>query len=114
MEIEFISYTGKYPSLCVGVLTVKLDGEVYKFGHESDSYDFRTCKYKDDNFSEFWTSGGRIYGDDFGCFLHPAQGAWQIDDGEHKDYPEFIKSKLPELIELFNAHVPAGCCGGCI
>lgn len=31
-NVKFISYTGKYPCLCMGVLTLEIEGEKYKFG----------------------------------------------------------------------------------
>ena len=30
-EIEFVSYTGKYPCLCMGTLTLKIDGKEMSF-----------------------------------------------------------------------------------
>lgn len=32
-HIKFISYTGKYPNLCSGVLTLEIDGRIIKFGN---------------------------------------------------------------------------------
>ena len=32
-RVKFISYTGEYPNLCSGVLTLEIDGVQYKFGH---------------------------------------------------------------------------------
>ena len=31
-RVKFISYTGEYPNLCSGVLTLEIDGVQYKFG----------------------------------------------------------------------------------
>ena len=31
--VEFVSYTGEYPNLCRGVLTLCIDGEEVRFGH---------------------------------------------------------------------------------
>ena len=53
MNIKFISYTGKWPNLCSGVLTVEIDGKEYKFGHESTDYDWKNNCYKNDNFEQF-------------------------------------------------------------
>lgn len=108
--LKFISYSGEYPCLCMGVLTVEIDGKQYKFGHESESYDFKTCKYNDDNFDAFWKSGGRITGN-WGN-LHATEDDWQMSiDGK---YPDWLLPILPELLKLFNANVEHGCCGGCI
>lgn len=39
-RVEFVSYTGIYPNRCRGVLTVKIDGEIVKFGHNYDNVGF--------------------------------------------------------------------------
>ena len=44
--IKFISYTGKYPNLCSGVLTVEINGKEYKFGHDVGDYDFEKRRYR--------------------------------------------------------------------
>ena len=31
--VEFVSYDGKYPCLCMGTLTIKVDGKAYSFNH---------------------------------------------------------------------------------
>ena len=33
-NIEFVSYTGAYPNLCSGILTMKVNGKEYEFGHD--------------------------------------------------------------------------------
>lgn len=30
-KIEFVEYTGKYPNLCSGILTIKVDNVPYSF-----------------------------------------------------------------------------------
>lgn len=35
-NIKFISYTGEYPNLCRGVLTLKIDGKILRFGYGED------------------------------------------------------------------------------
>ena len=32
-HVKFISYTGEYPNLCKGVLTLEIDGVEYTFGY---------------------------------------------------------------------------------
>ena len=48
--IKFISYTGEYPCLCMGVLTLEIDGDIIKFGN----------RYLNENrdYPTFWESGG--------------------------------------------------------
>ena len=85
--IEFVSYTGEYPTLCHGVLTVKIDGKEYKFGHEPLSYDFCKHCYPDNNLPRFWSSGGSAgFGinengeTDYGIVLR-AKGILNSNDG---------------------------------
>lgn len=63
-HVKFVSYTGKWPNLCSGVLTLEIDGIVYCFGHEVGSYDFKANKYKDNNSDSFWHSGGCVLADE--------------------------------------------------
>lgn len=39
-RVKFVSYTGKSPNLCSGVLTLKIDGTQYKFGHNYMNHHF--------------------------------------------------------------------------
>ena len=102
MEIKFVSYTGKYPCLCHGVLTLNIDGKDTTFGC---SYDVKT------DYDSFWASGGSCgftnnYSDSF-VVTEP----WEIE----KEYlPDFLKEHSDELIEIFNENVEYGCCGGCL
>ncbi len=114
--IKFISYTGKYPNLCSGVLTVEIDGKEYKFGHEYTDYDWKNNCYKNDNFEQFWTSGGYIRkSKKWGmCAEH---APWNINvcwDNANEKHPQWVIDILPKLLEIFNENVPYGCCGGCI
>lgn len=104
-SVEFISYTGKYPNLCRGVLTLRIDGKEIKFGHDYNNYNFKTGKFEDNNYDSFWTSGGGItrsgqaYGND-----------WIIDCN---DIPDEYKKYAAEIDDVFNSNVVSGCCGGC-
>lgn len=116
MNIKFISYTGKYPNLCSGVLAVEINGKEYKFGHESTDYDFEKQCYINDNFESFWITGGCIRkSKDWDMRAEHApwevNGYWKEVDN---DRPQWIIDILPKLLELFNKNVPHGCCGGCI
>lgn len=98
-HVKFISYTGKYPNLCSGILTLEIDGIEYTFGH---SY-----KKPKPDFYTFWSSGGDISGnyEDIYC------GEWEIDVN---DLPEQFIKYAAEIDEVFNDNVRFGCCGGCI
>ena len=57
MNIEFVSYTGKFPNLCSGVLTLSIDGVQYRFGHD---YSIIDSWKTDGKYSSFWCSGGCV------------------------------------------------------
>lgn len=108
-HVEFISYTGRYPNLCSGVLTLKIDGEICRFGHESGSFNFNKDKYDDDNYDEFWYSGGKVsFSGEYG--YNVSEGEWEIDVNE---LPEKFRKYASEIDYTFNANVEHGCCGGC-
>lgn len=96
-HIEFISYTGSFPNLCRGTLTLKIDGEEIKFGN----------KYLDVevDYPRFWYSGGGL--DKNYCSY---SGEWEIDV---KELPEQYRKYAVEIDDVFNANVRHGCCGGC-
>lgn len=107
--IEFVSYTGRFPNLCSGIFTVKINGKEVSFGHDNRNYDRNTYTYNDSNYDEFWVSGGECGEDlEYDCTEAP----WRLSVSSH--YPEEIANLLPELLECFNENVPYGCCGGCI
>lgn len=116
-RVRFISYTGRYPNLCSGVLTLEIDGKEYKFGHDYSYYHYDANgngRFTDEapdnpNFEKFWSSGGRIAGgmED----LYAVEGEWHIDAD---DLPEQFRDIADEIDEVFNNNVPWGCCGGCI
>lgn len=105
-HIKFISYNGRYPCLCSGVLVLEIDGEEVKFGYNS------IWENRQDNLlSPFWSSGGSCgftggYAESF-C----QSGEWRIDVN---DIPEQYQKYAHEIDEVFNENVPYGCCGGCL
>lgn len=114
-RVRFISYTGGYPNLCSGILTLEIDGKEYKFGHNYGNYhydDKGVGRFTDEdpdnpNFEKFWSSGGYITG----FYEDVESGEWEIDAD---DLPEQFRDIANEIDEVFNANVPWGCCGGCI
>lgn len=95
-NVRFISYSGEYPNLCSGELTLEIEGKKYKFGG-----------YDPHNYPRFWESGGC-------CYCRAGQtktGEWQIDCS---DLPSSLQKYVYEIDEVFNANVTWGCCGGCI
>ena len=47
-NVEFVSYTGKWPNLCSGILTLKIYGKEHRFGYGSGMYE------------PFWSSGAAV------------------------------------------------------
>ena len=102
VHVKFVSYTGRYPNLCSGTLTLEIDGVEYTFG---GSY-----KEPKTDFESFWCSGGSVWIDIEGN-EHVADGEWSIDVDE---LPEQFRKYAQEIDEVFNTNVAWGCCGGCI
>ena len=54
-NVQFVSYTGKYPNLCGGILTLIVCGKEYVFGHDYSKFE----SWKTDGHNpSFWHSGG--------------------------------------------------------
>lgn len=98
-HVKFISYTGRFPNLCRGVLTLEIDGERHTFGTK--------FRYQSDNpeFEQFWESAGNAIDDD-DIWI----GEWIIDDVL---LPEQFRKYSGEIDRVFNENVEHGCCGGC-
>lgn len=97
MKIEFVSYDGAYPNLCSGTLTLLIDDKEYKFGWLAEN-------------EQFWVSGGSVsFNDEWEEKI--SKRKWKV---KKSALPDFLKPHAQELIDLFNKHVPKGCCGGCV
>lgn len=93
-HVKFVSYTGKYPNLCSGTLTLEIDGEQIEFGYDSA-------------YPIFWSSGGSTDWHTDSIWT----GDWRINVEE---IPEPYRKYAVEIDYVFNANVEPGCCGGCI
>ena len=102
--VEFVSYTGKYPNLCSGILALRIDGEDVNFGYVPINPNDRI--YKDPLYKPFWLTGGGLVG-----YEGVYHGEWKVDES---DLPEQYRKYAKEIAEVMNANVPYGCCGGCI
>ena len=102
-NVKFISYTGRYPSLCMGILTLEINGKQYQFG---DTYP-RTEKM----FPRFWATGGYCGFENNYVDSYIKKDEWQID---YEQLPEQLRQYAREINEIFNLNVPYGCCGGCL
>lgn len=101
-HVKFISYTGEYPNLCSGDLTLEIDGEKVVFGNVYDT----GMRKREGIHHTFWHSGGYV-GSDYEAYT----GEWKIDVEE---IPEEYRKYASEIDKVFNDNVPYGCCGGCI
>lgn len=99
MNIKFVSYTGAYPNLCSGILTLNIDGVDKTFGNDD-------CDY-----NKFWVTGGRAYFSRGWSKSHVETDEWTII---RDDLPLELKPYIEEITEIFNDNVPYGCCGGCL
>ena len=95
-DVKFISYTGKYPALCCGVLTLEIDGEIVEFGNGKRYGPFWHTS------GEYWYKSSRIYCD---------TDEWIID---YSEIPPIYREFADEINEVFNENVEWGCCGGCL
>ncbi len=93
-HVEFIDYTGQFPILCLGTLTLKIDGEIVEFTHKD----------------KFWRTGGDV---GFTCNHQPyvKKNEWKII---YEDLPKKYHKYASEIDEVFNRNVEHGCCGGCV
>ena len=91
-DIQFISYTGKYPNLCSGKLTISVDGDEITEDH---------CLI----------SGGYIR-----SFVDEdiVKGEWTVDFLHKFYFMNFDDEEKKLITDLVNANIPFGCCGGCI
>ena len=89
--IEFVSYDGHFPNLCIGTLNLKLNGEQKSLTDVLSSGGI--CRYHEDNSVE------REYGE------------WSIIQDK---LPDWAKPYQREILDLVNKNVPHGCCGGCL
>ena len=101
--ITKFEYTGKYPNLCSGDLTVEFDsGLTLSFGYAKNAYD------------RFWGSGGQCYFTNGYRDEHVEEGPWQFRDFSETDLPWYYKTEYQEICDRFQEEVPNGCCGGCL
>lgn len=97
--IKFIEYTGKYPNLCTGILTLDIDGEIVTFGGWG-------------GYQPFWYSGGKCgFLDSNYDETYCETKEWNLNKSA---LPNKYKNMGKELIQIFNKNVRWGCCGGCI
>lgn len=94
-EVKFVEYTGKWPNLCRGELTLEIDGQRVTFNP------FKTKGYG-------LCSGGSCgFNDDY-TESYINYGPWTIS------LPEEYKDIEKQVEKLINENIEEGCCGGCL
>ena len=87
-HVEFVSYTGKYPNLCTGDLTLKIDGVVEYFRYDRRAF-WRIDNYMPNN---------------------PHNSRWTVN---LRELPVKYQKYRNEIEEVMNNEMPRPCCGGC-
>ena len=103
-NVKFVGYTGEYPNLCNGILTLCIDGIEYTFGSNLSN---QGTDYPD----RFWETGGSCgfrgrYDDEY-----IEENEWIID---YNLIPDPFKKYADLIDRVFNENVEYGCCGGCL
>lgn len=91
-NIEFVSYDGKWPCLCGGKLTLKVDGVEQTFEYCLCSGGICMCGLNDDD-------------------SVVTEGDWTLTKDK---FSGFSDEELKVIAKLVNDNVPHGCCGGCL
>jgi hypothetical protein len=98
MEINFVSYDGKYPNLCAGTLVISIDGEVLDLGR---------CLHPGDECGVDWSGPRDIV----------KTGGWEFEPPNcFMVLNPYRKLIVNEITRLLNEEwpVPMPCCGGCL
>ena len=90
-RVEFVSYSGRYPNLCAGILILNIDGKEIVFPSNS------------------LHSGGSAYFTNNYDDSHIDKGEWTIDFPD--DFPDEL---MREATQVVNDNVDFGCCGRCL
>lgn len=95
-HVKFVRYTGKWPNLCGGILTLEIDGKIVRFGNVYEG--------KEVDYEKFWIPGGE-------CTMKTLHtDEWGIDVAQ---LPLEFREYAAEIDAVFNANVEQGHCGGC-
>lgn len=87
--VEFVSYDGKYPNLCSGILVIKIDGKTVTLP--------RYCLVP---------GGGTNWRQDL-----VLEGPWELDE---MFFPKEYEPYKNDILCVINKNIPWGCCGGCL
>lgn len=108
-HIEFVTYDGKYPTLCKGVLHIVVNGMDWYFGTE-EQLEKLSIPDGCGKSNPFWKSGGSIKYDVESDGM-VTKGNWIVDLNLMPDYLKFYAN---EIADVMNEYIEPGCCGGCL
>lgn len=117
-NIEFISYDGKYPTLCSGMLILRVQGRLYALcswpEYMNKQYQRnRNCILSDPNITKVYNVGFLSGGStDWTAEFYEEKithGEWEIDG-----LPPSLEIFHKQIVDLLNENVEQGCCGGCL
>ena len=104
-HVKFVSYSGKWPTLCSGILVLEIDGKTASFG-DRGPFAKKLPDGTAPEYGKFWHTGGE-------CGMPPDEimtAPWKTDVSE---LPEQFRRYAEEIDAAFNDNVEHGCCGGC-
>lgn len=104
-RVEFVGYSGKWPSLCSGILVLRINGRTVSFG-DRGPFAKKLPDGSLPDYGKFWHTGGE-------CGMPPdgiTTGPWKTNVSE---LPEELREYAEEIDAVFNKNVEHGCCGGC-
>lgn len=96
-DVKFVSYDGRWPNLCCGMLTLEIAGHVVTFGENSS-------QGTKGRYPKFWSSGGAC---SMSCI---DKDQWEI---YVERLPEEYRQYAEEIDAVMNGNIEHGCCGGC-
>lgn len=103
-HVKFISYTGKEPNLCNGILKLEIDGNEYTFGSDYNQKD-----HPESDYPKFWRSSGQlVHYDNYKWLV--VKGEWEINVDK---LPKQFRKYAVEIDIVINDNIEQGCCGGC-
>lgn len=91
-KVEFVSYDGSFPALCLGELKVKVDGQEWTFPEGS------------------LRSTGFVEDDPVECVTRVTKAEWIIIKWP-EGFPNNFTRRI--VLDMINEKIEHGCCGGC-
>ena len=114
-KIKFVSYDGKYPNLCSGILVLEIDNQKIYGKYCLSSGGSAGVDFSGEESEEYCTEGPwEVKFDEF--WKNPIDSDdWNFYQNNEKILEDFFSDEdRKKITELVNENVEWGCCGGCI